>query len=168
MAWRRPGDKPLPEPMMVRLTTHICVTRPQWVKYIQRFRFRNSNSSNRTSEEYIWKYRIMTHHSRSSVCLKSPHCSNIPIKCSYILEYSPYSLCIDSLGSDEKLDMRESCTRSIVSALTHWSIGTPHCVQGSRSPVLQAKACRLFATKPLPESIVTHMQMIPMEYSPDV
>ena len=31
MAWRRPGDKPLSEPMMVRLMTHICVTRPQWV-----------------------------------------------------------------------------------------------------------------------------------------
>ena len=31
MAWRRPGDKPLSEPMMVRLPTHICVTRPQWV-----------------------------------------------------------------------------------------------------------------------------------------
>ena len=32
MAWRQPGDKPLSEPMMVRLATHICVTRPQWVK----------------------------------------------------------------------------------------------------------------------------------------
>ena len=32
MAWRRPGDKSLSEPMMVSLTTHICVTRPQWVK----------------------------------------------------------------------------------------------------------------------------------------
>ena len=32
MAWRRPGDKPLSEPIMVRLPTHICVTRPQWVK----------------------------------------------------------------------------------------------------------------------------------------
>ena len=31
MAWRRPGDKPLSEPMMVSLPTHICVTRPQWV-----------------------------------------------------------------------------------------------------------------------------------------
>ena len=30
MAWRRPGDKPLSEPMMVRLPTYICVTRPQW------------------------------------------------------------------------------------------------------------------------------------------
>ena len=31
MDWRRSGDKPLSEPMMVRLPTHICVTRPQWV-----------------------------------------------------------------------------------------------------------------------------------------
>ena len=31
MAWRRPGDKPLSEPMMVNLLTHICVTQPQWV-----------------------------------------------------------------------------------------------------------------------------------------
>ena len=31
MAWRRPGDKPLSEPMMVVLSTHICVTQPQWV-----------------------------------------------------------------------------------------------------------------------------------------
>ena len=29
MAWRRPGDKPLSEPMMVSLPTNICVTRPQ-------------------------------------------------------------------------------------------------------------------------------------------
>ena len=34
MAWRRPGDKPLSEPMMVSLLSHICVTRPQWVKVI--------------------------------------------------------------------------------------------------------------------------------------
>ena len=31
MAWRRPGDKPLSEPMMVRSPPHICVARPQWV-----------------------------------------------------------------------------------------------------------------------------------------
>ena len=29
MAWRRSGDKPLSEPMMVSLMTHVCVTRPQ-------------------------------------------------------------------------------------------------------------------------------------------
>ena len=33
MAWRRSGDKPLCEPMMFSLPTHICVTRAQWVKF---------------------------------------------------------------------------------------------------------------------------------------
>ena len=32
MAWRRPGDKTLFEPMLVSLLTHICVTRSQWFK----------------------------------------------------------------------------------------------------------------------------------------
>ena len=36
MAWRRPGDKPLSEPMSVFVPTHICVTRPQWVKFQKR------------------------------------------------------------------------------------------------------------------------------------
>ena len=31
MAWRRPGDKPLSESMLISLPTHICITRPQWV-----------------------------------------------------------------------------------------------------------------------------------------
>ena len=39
MAWRRPGDKPLSESMMVSLLTHICVTRPQWVYDLRRPRF---------------------------------------------------------------------------------------------------------------------------------
>ena len=50
MAWRPPGDKPLSEPMMVRLPTHICVTRPQWVKLeilelISRIDILSTNSS---------------------------------------------------------------------------------------------------------------------------
>ena len=31
MDWRRPGDMPLAEPMMVRLLTHKCATWPQWI-----------------------------------------------------------------------------------------------------------------------------------------
>ena len=30
LAWCRPGDKTLSEPMMVSLLTHICFTQPQW------------------------------------------------------------------------------------------------------------------------------------------
>ena len=36
MAWGRPGDKPLSEPMLVRSLTHICVTRPQWVNKVSK------------------------------------------------------------------------------------------------------------------------------------
>ena len=32
MAWRRPGDKPLSQPMLVFVPTHIFITPPQWVK----------------------------------------------------------------------------------------------------------------------------------------
>ena len=35
MAWHRPGDKPLSEPMMVVLPKHVCVNRPQWVNFMQ-------------------------------------------------------------------------------------------------------------------------------------
>ena len=34
LAWRRPGNKPMSEPMLVNLLMHICVTRPQWVKIL--------------------------------------------------------------------------------------------------------------------------------------
>ena len=34
MAWRLPGDKPLSEPMIFNLPTHICVTRLHWVRGI--------------------------------------------------------------------------------------------------------------------------------------
>ena len=39
MAWYRPGDKPLSEPVIVRLPTLICDTRPQWVKSVFRVLF---------------------------------------------------------------------------------------------------------------------------------
>ena len=42
MAWHRPGlvgAKPLSEPMIVSLLTHICVTWPQWVNSLAPVRF---------------------------------------------------------------------------------------------------------------------------------
>ena len=45
LAWRRPGDKPLSGPMMVRLPTHICVTRPQWVNHRHAVLFCRNNDS---------------------------------------------------------------------------------------------------------------------------
>ena len=40
MAWRREGDKPLSEPMMINLLTHICVTRPQCGTMLHRTAYR--------------------------------------------------------------------------------------------------------------------------------
>ena len=52
MAWRRSGDKPLSEPMMVSLLTHICVTRPQWV---------NSLVSEHNFADHISKKNVLMH-----------------------------------------------------------------------------------------------------------
>ena len=52
MAWRRPGDKPLSEPLMVCLLTHICVTRPRWVNGLAPIRSKTclSYGENMTSQ----------------------------------------------------------------------------------------------------------------------
>ena len=56
MAWRRSGDKPLSEPMMISLPTHICVTRPQWVKnqYLTHCGLTRSHIVISTSWEVEW------------------------------------------------------------------------------------------------------------------
>ena len=46
MAWRRSGDKPLSQPMMISLPTHICVTRPQWVNIYSLFHRENNICAN--------------------------------------------------------------------------------------------------------------------------
>ena len=50
MAWRRPGDKPLSEPMMINVLTNICVTRLQWIKIIMLPIQKTQNTSTR-----FWK-----------------------------------------------------------------------------------------------------------------
>ena len=39
MAWHWLGNKPLSEPMMISLLTHICVAWPQWVNWQLHFTF---------------------------------------------------------------------------------------------------------------------------------
>ena len=55
MAWRRPGDKPLSEPMMVSLLTHICVTQPQWVNPVHVKFFRGNISSSSSSSKFYFQ-----------------------------------------------------------------------------------------------------------------
>ena len=62
MARRHPGDKPLSEPMMVNLLTHLRVTRPQWVKTVyisvpyDRLHF-TSQAGNGRHFQHIWRTR---------------------------------------------------------------------------------------------------------------
>ena len=66
MAWRRSGDKPLSEPMMVGLPTHICVTRPQWVKRrhwpIWKWKWKQWNINESKTEKYQQKYPLDSNH----------------------------------------------------------------------------------------------------------
>ena len=65
MAWRRPGDKPLFEPMMVSLPTHICVTRPQWVKHSEYCLFDAGYlvTSKTQGENHIWYKMFISEYS---------------------------------------------------------------------------------------------------------
>ena len=58
MAWRRPGDKPLSEPMMMSLLTHICVTQPQWVNIVPCMLL--AFNAAKTIEEYVDQYYCYT------------------------------------------------------------------------------------------------------------
>ena len=56
MAWRRPGDKPLSGSMMVRSPTHICVTRPQWVKVWVTVFISHKSRKTMTTFEFHWSF----------------------------------------------------------------------------------------------------------------
>ena len=72
IAWRRPGDKPLSEPMMVSLTTHICVTRPQWVKHC------HQNAENRARRIFVMVMHITNTCCQQCVCRMTIYVSNWP------------------------------------------------------------------------------------------
>ena len=69
MAWRRPDDKPLSEPMMVSLLTHICVTWPQWVN---RLRWGGTSDTKISIPENAFKSIF----SKMAVILFQPQCVN--------------------------------------------------------------------------------------------
>ena len=56
MAWRCPGDKPLSEPMVVSLPTHIWVTRPQWLNV--------ESPSTSSAPQYYAEFKCTNYESR--------------------------------------------------------------------------------------------------------
>ena len=74
MAWHWPGDKPLSEPIMVRLPTHICVTRPQWVKMFELKYIRLENN-----QEIFYKCIMIYVHRLSSFSYSDEKCGNVTL-----------------------------------------------------------------------------------------
>ena len=90
MAWRRPGDKPSSEPILVSLRTHVCVTRPRWV-----------NSSFRTYSNHRRRIAESTPH------LKKSNQRDCVLKCSYHLgigQAASGQCCRDACQITERLD----------------------------------------------------------------
>ena len=72
MAWRRPGAKPLSEPMLVRSLTHICVTRPQWVNPLR------PKQDGRHFPDDIFKYILLNEYVWISLKISLKFVNNIP------------------------------------------------------------------------------------------
>ena len=82
MAWRRWGDKPLSEPMMVSLLMHICITRPQWVMML---RF----------EELLWESYDILH--------DPAKCVNKCFWPKYVWIWNPAITSTNCLGAETKM-----------------------------------------------------------------
>ena len=70
IAWRRPGDKTLSGPMMVRLPTHICVTRPQWVNRI----WHKSSSFTKINQKLVYLLNEFTYANMMSYIFINSSC----------------------------------------------------------------------------------------------
>ena len=67
-AWRRPSDKPLSEPMMVSLPTHICVTRPQWFNIDWFISLAQNTGGKLLSVTTVCKFPDMNHQTLAGPC----------------------------------------------------------------------------------------------------
>ena len=68
MAWRRPGDKPLSEPMVVRLLMHICVSRPQWVNWQLKIKSLIQSAQYKQTGEYLTGHTAFHYQVPAMVC----------------------------------------------------------------------------------------------------
>ena len=100
MAWCRPGDKPLSEPMMVSLLTHVCVTRSQWL-------------------EQWWP------NSLTPICVTRPQCGTfllswIHLNPSMICNYTPNKMLDEIMSIHKHPLLKFGMDRSFYSTL-YWS-----------------------------------------------
>ena len=125
MDWRRSGDKPLSEPMMVSFLMHICITQPQWVKQIAGLNFRDLIEENITF--VCWKQNICNTSFRNKIVFE---------KC--------YILVVDKLANVVSV----SDTRVVVSLclsvlLIGWAVGLS--VRMRKVLIVERKGAFLFS-----------------------
>ena len=116
MAWRRPGDKPLSRPMIVKLPTHICVTRPQWVNTTMKHMPAKSTVSHLAfgtmtgmmptyTSDKVLKEEIQTSNSENCILKQK----------------------VDMLGNNNRLqhNATQSCNQPPAYTIVHWRNGRP-------------------------------------------
>ena len=79
MAWRRPGDKPLSEPMMVSSLTHVCVTRPEWYTWSSKI---ECQFLKKIWNFFIWPPRYKLVNKKELHSLYNQHLAYLESKCS--------------------------------------------------------------------------------------
>ena len=137
MAWRRPGDKLLSEPMMVSLLTHICVTRPQWVStnnfnepMINTF---NCNHGNSNSAYFPWRHRDRNVKVKPLYCLwNNTHNSSgtsteiVSLDTSIMVADDPEALHSRwPGGTPQQMTLRHSTAGDPEALHSRWPWGTP-------------------------------------------
>ena len=134
MAWRRPGDKPLSEPMMVSLLMHICITQPQWgnnsftlmlyCHYLNQWRHSSVRHIHiiKSSREYSepMMVSLLTH-----ICITQPkwvnNCFTLMLYCLYLNQWRHSSVRHRHIIKSS----RECSEPMMVSLLTHICITQP-------------------------------------------
>ena len=157
MAWHRPGNKPLSQPLVVSLLMHICIPQPQWV------------STHLTSNVFIiffyWMHFLEMFTSiwalNSTVRDHSVWCP-LPTLLSYLAVHTHTDMArlhdfnsvrpgdCDSHSAFNSLRPRESGSLCIWFKV-YWGINS------DMSSLVQVMAWHLLGAKPLPEPLLTKM-----------
>ena len=146
MAWRRSGDKPLSEPVMVSLLTHICVTRPQWVNCIP-----GSTHGSSVRWPSIWVHIITSGAERVFITAISSTCCSFAFLLFSKHQYKMHFICWIIFGYAQKWGTHKSemlCVIRLGVKFT-WMWGPPLGTPCSRWYII------LCAAKPCPAECIS-------------
>ena len=162
MAWRRPGDKPLSEPMMVCSTTQLCVTWLQWV---------NENIWSGLSIMSVtwypqldlgWKLKLFDYWSWITFGMYMYNIETLGLVTSskgwVIIATQHFEVWWRIIIAQHlrscKLDISSFWQLSCLVLLVNWQILVRGKMYARASPLVRVMACRLFGAKTLQKRIM--------------